>query len=131
MLTSKDIKPGNFLDLYTNSQDTEFVNKNEEMKDVLKDLNVRVYQGTLKVVSIEENKINGLPLENFEPIFINSEWLSKLNASAFGQNNVQIGELYFKRSDIGLIYCNANFEPIAEQKIIRYVHQLQNLYEEK
>jgi|GEM_PF-5218656 len=131
MQNTNDIKPGNLLELYTDGQSTEFVNDNEEMKNDLSILGVRVSRGVQKVISVDGEKINDIPVKNFEFIHLNNEWLTRLNAIPSGQSNIEIGKLHFKRMNIGLIYCAEGFEPISGEKIIRYVHQLQNIYKEK
>jgi hypothetical protein len=126
-----DIKPGNLLEMYTDGQTTEFANGNSQMNDVLSLLHIRVSQGVHKVVTLADGKINGASIDQFEPILLSDEWLTKLKARPFGISNLQIGKLYFNRTQIGLIYTDDNFEPVPGEKITCYVHQLQNLYEEK
>jgi hypothetical protein len=131
MKNTSDIKPGNLLEMYTSGEATKFVNENREMKDVLSLLNVRVSQGVQKVLTVAEGEINGASSDQFEPIPLNDKWLTKLKATPFGQSNLQIGNLYFKRTEIGLIHTDNNFAPIPGEKITRYLQQLQNLHKEK
>lgn len=131
MNNSEGIKKGNLLDLYINGQDTKFVNDNLELTSALKAANIRVYIEVQKVVSVDNDKINGIAIENFEPIFLDNNWLTKLNVIPHQDGNIQIGKLNFKRKEIALEFCSENFEPIAGEKIICYVHQLQNFYTTK
>ena len=131
MTSINDIKSGNFLELWSKGRDTEFVNGNNEIKAAMDMLGVRISRGTSEVNSIEEGKINGIDMANYEPLALDNEWLTKLDAISHGQHNIQIGKLRFKRAQLDLLYCNEKFEPLSGEKPIQYVHQLQNLYKEK
>jgi hypothetical protein len=133
MESIEGIQPGNLFEYYTMGSDTEFVNGNEELKNSFEANGIRTYIGVLKADSIEPEKINGMPIENFEPIFLNDEWLKRLKAKSFGQNNFQIGKLHFKiPSDFRvLILCDENFTPIPNERLVSFVHHLQNLHKDK
>lgn len=131
MTSIDDVKSGNLLELYFNGRDAEFVYNNNEVKAVLDTFAIRVSQGIYKVDSIEEGKINGIDMANYEPLLIGNEWLTRLKAIPSEQSNIQIGKLYFKRTQLGLLHCNDKFEPLSGEKLIQYVHQLQNIHKEK
>lgn len=131
MTNISDLKPGNLLEIYTDGQSTEFANGNKQMQDVFSLLNIRTSRGFQKVITVVDGKINGASIGIFEAILLNDEWLTKINAIRSGQSNLQIGKLHFKRTQVALLYCDDNFEPVANEKIINYVHQLQNFYKEK
>jgi hypothetical protein len=132
MINIDQIQPGNLLELFIEGGKTEFLNDNSALSRSLGALGIRVSRGIQKVVSIENGKINGLPAENFESIFAyDNEWLTRLKGIPSDGNKIQIGRLKFHRTDIGLLLCDDDFNRISDTKIMRYMHQIQNLHKEK
>jgi hypothetical protein len=70
-----------------------------------------------------------MPYAWLEPIPLTQEWFHTFLAiSPFSDAKTRIGKLFFKDTQIGLIICDENWEPVAGERLIRYVHQLQNFY---
>jgi len=70
-----------------------------------------------------------MPYGWLDPIPLTEEWFHRFSVtSPFSDERTVIGELLFKNSQIGLIVCDENWEPVTGEHLIRYVHQLQNFY---
>jgi len=71
----------------------------------------------------------GIPLDIYEPVLLNCEWLLRLGFYACGSSWLHISE-YFSDFDVQLMddlyFLNSDGLPFSNG--FTYVHQLQNLY---
>lgn len=79
--------------------------------------------------SIDEEALKEFESEYYNPILINNYWLDRINAIfPFNDERIKIGNLHFKRTEIALVQCDENYNPITGKRLVSYVHQLQNLF---